>query len=243
MLDCKCARLQFAIAAMRSVAYHLAVSDLRAIPSIEQLRQRPAIRALEAQYGAAAAVDALRAGTDAIRKAIAAGGSRVDAQAVTEPNRGGCRGSSPARVPVVASARDQRHRRRAAHQPRTRAARRCRDRSGRRSRLRLLDARIRPGRREPGPPRRPCRRAALPPDRRRGRRRGQQQRGGDDDRPGRPRRRPRSGRLARRAGRDRGRVPGAGRHGAVGSGRCAKWARRTRRGWPITPPRSASGRP
>ena len=59
------------------------MSDLRAIPSIEQLRQRPAIRALEAQYGAAAAVDALRAGTDAIRQALAADRQTLDAQAVT----------------------------------------------------------------------------------------------------------------------------------------------------------------
>ena len=59
------------------------MSDLRAIPSIEQLRQRPAIRALEAQYGAAAAVDALRAGTDAIRQALAGGGQPIDAQVVT----------------------------------------------------------------------------------------------------------------------------------------------------------------
>jgi L-seryl-tRNA(Ser) seleniumtransferase len=58
------------------------VSDLRVIPSIEQLRQRPAIRALEAQYGAAAAVDALRAGTDAVRKAIAATGQAADAHTV-----------------------------------------------------------------------------------------------------------------------------------------------------------------
>jgi L-seryl-tRNA(Ser) seleniumtransferase len=65
------------------VAYHHAVSDLRAIPSIEQLRQRPAIRALEAQYGAAAAVDALRAGTDAIRQALATGGEAIDSQVVT----------------------------------------------------------------------------------------------------------------------------------------------------------------
>ena len=56
--------------------------DLRVIPSIEQLRQRPAIRALEAQYGAAAAVEALRAGTDVVRKAIAAGGQPGDAHTV-----------------------------------------------------------------------------------------------------------------------------------------------------------------
>jgi L-seryl-tRNA(Ser) seleniumtransferase len=60
----------------------LAVSDRRVIPSIEQLRQRPLIRALEAQYGAAAAVDALRAGTDVVRKAVAAGGQPADADAI-----------------------------------------------------------------------------------------------------------------------------------------------------------------
>jgi L-seryl-tRNA(Ser) seleniumtransferase len=65
------------------VAYHLAMSDRRAIPSIEQLRQRPAIRALEAQYGAAASVDALRAGTAAVRQAILAGPDDPDPQAVT----------------------------------------------------------------------------------------------------------------------------------------------------------------
>jgi L-seryl-tRNA(Ser) seleniumtransferase len=64
------------------IAYHLAVPDLRVIPSIEQLRQRPAIRALEAQYGAAAAVDALRAGTDVVRKSMAATGQPADAHDV-----------------------------------------------------------------------------------------------------------------------------------------------------------------
>jgi len=58
------------------------VSDRRVIPSIEQLRQRPVIRALEAQYGAAAAVDALRAGTDVVRKAITATGPPADAHAI-----------------------------------------------------------------------------------------------------------------------------------------------------------------
>jgi L-seryl-tRNA(Ser) seleniumtransferase len=41
---------------------------MRNIPSIEQLRQRPAMRALEAQYGRAAIVDALRAEADAVRR-------------------------------------------------------------------------------------------------------------------------------------------------------------------------------
>ncbi|HSL19933.1 MAG TPA: L-seryl-tRNA(Sec) selenium transferase [Vicinamibacterales bacterium] len=45
--------------------------DYRAIPSIEQLRQRPGVRALEARYGRALVVDALRAETDDLRRAVA----------------------------------------------------------------------------------------------------------------------------------------------------------------------------
>jgi L-seryl-tRNA(Ser) seleniumtransferase len=41
---------------------------MRNIPSIEQLRQRPAMRALEEHYGRAAIVDALRAEADAVRR-------------------------------------------------------------------------------------------------------------------------------------------------------------------------------
>ncbi len=47
--------------------------DFRVIPSIEQVRQRPAIRALEARFGAEATVDALRAAAAAVRRAMAAG--------------------------------------------------------------------------------------------------------------------------------------------------------------------------
>jgi len=46
---------------------------MRAIPSIEQMRQRPAMGALEAQYGRAALVEALRAEAAAIRERFAAG--------------------------------------------------------------------------------------------------------------------------------------------------------------------------
>jgi L-seryl-tRNA(Ser) seleniumtransferase len=53
------------------------VSDLRAIPSIEQLRQRPAMRALEARYGADAAVRALRSAADAVRRQLADGRDQV----------------------------------------------------------------------------------------------------------------------------------------------------------------------
>jgi L-seryl-tRNA(Ser) seleniumtransferase len=46
--------------------------DFRTIPSIEQLRQRPAVRTLEARFGANATVDALRAAAATVRRAIAA---------------------------------------------------------------------------------------------------------------------------------------------------------------------------
>jgi L-seryl-tRNA(Ser) seleniumtransferase len=49
------------------------VPDFRVIPSIEILRQRPGVRALEAQFGADATVAALRAGADRLRARITAG--------------------------------------------------------------------------------------------------------------------------------------------------------------------------
>jgi L-seryl-tRNA(Ser) seleniumtransferase len=47
--------------------------DFRTIPSIELLRQRPAMRALEAQFGTAATVDALRTAAAEARTAMAGG--------------------------------------------------------------------------------------------------------------------------------------------------------------------------
>src|SRR5437764_4607205 len=47
--------------------------DFSVIPSIEQLRQRATIRALEARFGADATVDALREAAAAVRDAIARG--------------------------------------------------------------------------------------------------------------------------------------------------------------------------
>lgn len=55
--------------------------DFSVIPSIEQLRQRPAIRALEARFGAEATVDALRAAAAAARRALASG---ADAEVVQD---------------------------------------------------------------------------------------------------------------------------------------------------------------
>jgi L-seryl-tRNA(Ser) seleniumtransferase len=49
------------------------VADFTLIPSIDELRQRGAIRALEARFGAGATVDALRAAAASVRDAIAGG--------------------------------------------------------------------------------------------------------------------------------------------------------------------------
>src|SRR5919198_6575704 len=51
----------------------LLMSDFRIIPSIEQLRQREAMRALETRYGRAALVEALRAETAALRDDLGSG--------------------------------------------------------------------------------------------------------------------------------------------------------------------------
>jgi L-seryl-tRNA(Ser) seleniumtransferase len=50
-----------------------AVTDFRIIPSIEQLRQRDGMRALETRYGRHALLDALRAETGALRARLASG--------------------------------------------------------------------------------------------------------------------------------------------------------------------------
>ncbi len=49
------------------------MSSLRSIPSIEQLRQRASIRALESRFGGPAVVDALRAGANAVRESMTSG--------------------------------------------------------------------------------------------------------------------------------------------------------------------------
>src|SRR5918994_7059780 len=49
------------------------VTDFRVIPSVEQLRQREAMRALETRYGRGALLDALRAETAALRERLSSG--------------------------------------------------------------------------------------------------------------------------------------------------------------------------
>ena len=58
------------------------MSSPRAIPSIEELRQRPALHALGERYGAAALVDALRASTALVRQALNAEGALIGADVV-----------------------------------------------------------------------------------------------------------------------------------------------------------------
>ena len=58
------------------------MSSPRAIPSIEELRQRPALHALGERFGAAALVDALRAGTALVRQALTAEGTSIGADTV-----------------------------------------------------------------------------------------------------------------------------------------------------------------
>jgi L-seryl-tRNA(Ser) seleniumtransferase len=74
------------------------LSLVRAIPSIEQLRQRPAMRSLEAQYGREAVVDALRAEAEALRERFRAGNGVPDdpADAIEQ--------ALPARLAVAAGA-------------------------------------------------------------------------------------------------------------------------------------------
>ena len=59
------------------------MTDFRVIPSIDELRRRPAVRALEAEFGADATVDALRAAASAVRAAIARGDGRLGADGAT----------------------------------------------------------------------------------------------------------------------------------------------------------------
>jgi L-seryl-tRNA(Ser) seleniumtransferase len=58
------------------------MADFRIIPSIDELRQRGAVRALEAHFGADATVDALRRAAAAVRTAIAGGDASLSSEAV-----------------------------------------------------------------------------------------------------------------------------------------------------------------
>jgi L-seryl-tRNA(Ser) seleniumtransferase len=60
------------------------LTEPREIPSIERLRQRPAMEALEREFGRSAVVDALRAEADTLRERLAHGGETADAAAAIE---------------------------------------------------------------------------------------------------------------------------------------------------------------
>src|ERR1700738_93099 len=61
--------------------------DFRSIPSIELLRQRPAVRMLEARFGPRATVDALRAAAEDARSAIAGGDTAWSSEATVVARR------------------------------------------------------------------------------------------------------------------------------------------------------------
>ena len=83
--------------------------DYRIIPSIEQLRQRDGVRALERDFGRAAIVDALRQAAAGLRGALAGGGGaggpgrrRGSGRALLETARP--RGASVHAAPALAAA-------------------------------------------------------------------------------------------------------------------------------------------
>jgi L-seryl-tRNA(Ser) seleniumtransferase len=59
------------------------MTDFRVIPSIDELRRRPGVRALEAEFGADATLDALRGAASEVRAVIAGGDGRLGAEAAT----------------------------------------------------------------------------------------------------------------------------------------------------------------
>ena len=66
----------------RNMAKH--VADYRAIPSLEQLRQRPALASLERQHGRNATIAALRRVADSVRRDIASGHTFASSDDVAE---------------------------------------------------------------------------------------------------------------------------------------------------------------
>src|SRR5690349_8666974 len=58
-------------------AVQRAMADFSVIPSIDELRRRSRVQALEAQFGGGAVVEALRAAAAGVRAAIAAGDATI----------------------------------------------------------------------------------------------------------------------------------------------------------------------
>ena len=172
---------------------------LRDLPSVDELLRDERLSASRTTSRSP------RPGRSSIGRARTSGRDRSGPIAETR-----ARGARTARAPVAAP-RAQRDRRPRAHEPRPGAARRRRAGASRRGRKRLLEPRVRPrargARLAPGSSRRP---AGAPHGRRGGARR-QQQRGCRAPRARCARGRSRGRRLARRADRDRRRLPHPGR--------------------------------
>jgi hypothetical protein len=155
------------------------MSDLRVIPSIEQLRQRDAMRALETRYGRGALLDALRAETAGLRDRLASGhvaAVTVD-EAITEIEIGAearlRAAMRPSLIRVVNATGVIVHTNLGRAPLSEAALARMRGHRGR-----LCESGIRRRRRRARPARRARREADRPPHRRRAAVRRQQQRGG-----------------------------------------------------------------
>ena len=155
------------------------MSDLRVIPSIEQLRQRDAMRTLETRYGRAALLDALRPRHRASRTSRIRHGRGRHRRPRRSTHRAWRRGAAARGDAAVARQRYQRDRRHPSHQSRTGAALRGIDRANRRVAGGYTNLEYDTDAGRARPPRHSCGQVALPSHRRRSRRRRQQQRRGD----------------------------------------------------------------
>ena len=199
----------------RFVVQSTSMSRFRSIPSIEQLRQRQAMRELEATYGRAAVVDALRAEASAIRDAAAP--SRTVTTWSMETMEAAVRARldadhAPSLVAVINATGVIVHTNLGRAPLAAVATARVAALASGYTNLEYDLAKGGRGRRDV------ARRAAdLPADRRRGGGCRQQQCGGDARLAGGPRCRTRGDHLPRRARRDRRWVPSTRRHEAVRS--------------------------
>ena len=220
------------------------MSDLRVIPSIEQscASARRCARWKRAT-GARRWSRRCAPRPAALRERLASGHvAAVTLDEAVDAIERGADGAAARGDAAVAGARHQRHRRDRPHQSRPRAAVGGGAGPRQRGRRRLHQPGIRSRARRARPARRPRRGAHRASHRRRGGGRRQQQRRGDDAAARGAGGRTRSDHLARRAGRDRRRLPRARRDGAVGRDAARGRARPIARARPTTPRRSAIAR-
>ncbi len=182
--------------------------QLARLPAVDRLLNHPALAATRAAHGQPLLKRAIQRALDAARTAMRAGAALPAESALLaacERELAALAGSRMTRVYNLTGHRDP-------HQPRPRAARRGSGGGGRRRDARLCRARVRRRRRQARRPRQHRRGPAAAADRRAGGHRGQQLRGGGAADAQGARGAARGGDLARRADRDRRRVPHARDH-------------------------------